>query len=408
VVTAASPPGSRPAWWSNPLVDTWGEQMATHAQRGSAAFGVDWVRRFVQDWRARYHVQHFTVVIDSRWQQRIGDAMPDVVRFGGLAGMRALVDELHAQGLHVLLWWPMWAHRIDVIPVSAKQARLLQPEHIIDPTSPEFQTTMAATMQQLLGTGPDDLAADGLKLDWQYDIPEGLARPEAATGALALYRYMDEVHTLAHALRHDAMIDASAAAPQFEAVADTIRLYDAWSTAEWDRRAAIVAAADPEMLMDGDGWQADARDIAAHTVSSTVYGTPAMYFSSTFVGGRAIAPDLSNALGAVMSLSDLKGQGVAVPLAGGEWQYEVGRLVTAQTFANDQALVVRAPVCTPTWHAGVVSTVSGRLLVPLAGGRLLGALDSAHHPAVATRVAHGVLLTMHAGTVYDLSFAGGC
>jgi hypothetical protein len=408
-LTVASPPGSRPAWWSDTLVDTWGEQMATGAQRSSPLYTAGWVRHFVADWRARYHVEHFTVVIDSRWQERVGDAMPDVVRFGGLSGMRALISELHAQGLHVLLWWPMWAHGVDKIPLSARQVRLLSGEHLIDPTSPEFQSSMASTLETLLGSGPDALGADGLKLDWQYDLPQVLARPDAGSGALALYRYMDTIHRVAHSLRHDAMIDASAAAPQFAAVADTVRLYDAWSPAEWERRAAIVAAVDPDVLIDGDGWQVDAADIVPHTVSSTVYGTPAMYFSSTWMGHHLpIPPALSSELGAVLSLSALKGQGHAVALADGEWEYEVGGVVTAHTFAGDRALVVRAPQCTPTWRATVTSTIPGQLLVPMNGNRLVSASDAARHPAPAIREARGVMLTVRAGELYQLVFSGGC
>jgi hypothetical protein len=406
--TVASPPGSRPAWWSQPLVDTWGQQMAEKVHRGSPLFTADWVRKFVADWKARYHVQQFTVIIDSRWQERIGDAMPDPVRFGGVAGMRALVDDLHAQGLHVLLWWPIWAHHVDVIPLNAKQAKLAPPDKIIDPTAPGFSTSMAATVAQLIGTGADGLGADGLKLDWQYNIPDTLSNPAVASGALALYRYMDAIHTSAHALRHDALIDASSPAPQFAAVADSVRLYDAWSAAEWDRRAAIVAAVSPDMLIDGDGWQADPGSIVPHTVASTVYGTPAVYFGSTLVGGKAIQSLVSDQLGAVVNLSAVKGQGRAVPLAGGEWQYEVGGVVTAATFAHAHAVVVRAPGCTPTWKNTVASTIAGRLLVPTSGKHLVSAVDSLGRKAAATAVQHGVLLTVSAGGVYTLTFTGGC
>ena len=407
-ITVASPPGSRPAWWSQPLVDTWGQQMAEKVHRGSPLFTAGWVRAFVADWRARYHVQQFTVIIDSRWQERIGDAMPDPIRFGGVAGMRALIDELHAQGLHVLLWWPIWAHHIDVIPLTAKQARLATPDRIIDPTAAGFATDMATTVGQLLGTGADGLGADGLKLDWQYNIPETLQNPGAAYGALALYRYMDAIHSAAHGLRHDALIDASSPAPQFAAVSDSVRLYDAWSAAEWDRRAAIVAAVSPDMLIDGDGWQADPASMVPHTVASTVYGTPAMYFGSTLVGGKAITALVSDQLGAVVNLSAMKGQGRAVPLAGGEWQYEVGGVVTAATFAHDHAVVVRAPGCTPTWKYMVASTVAGRLLVPTTGKHLVSAVDNLGKRVAATAVQHGVLLTVSAGGVYTLNFNGGC
>jgi hypothetical protein len=406
-VAAAAPPGTRPSWWSDPIVDTWGEQMATGVQRGSPRYGADWVRAFVRSWQQRYHVDHFTVVIDSRWQERIGDSLPDAIRFGGVQGMRSLIAGLHAQGLHVLLWWPMWAHRIDVIPMNARQARLLQGERLIDPTAPDFVTTMTQTVADMLGSGPQQLGADGLKLDWQYDITDHLADPGVASGARALYRYMDVIHTAAHALRPDALIDASAAAPQFTAVADAVRLYDAWSNTEWDRRAAMVAALDPEMLIDGDGWEATPADMVAHTVASTVYGTPALYFSTTWMGGAAIPPALSDDLGAVVGLAPLKGQGYAVPL-GTEWEYLVGSTVTARTFADERALVVRPAVCTPAWQATVATTIGGRLLVPVLGPRLVDVVDSAGRRIAATPVAQGVVLSARPGGVYRLSFTGGC
>jgi hypothetical protein len=407
-VNVASPPGSRPAWWSEPLVDTWGQQMAEKAHRGSAKFTAAWVRGFASDWKARYHVQHFTLIIDSRWQQHIGDPTPDQARFGGVAGMRTLVDDMHTQGIHVVLWWPMWARGVDVIPLSAKQARLARADRMVDPTAPGFASQMSATVGSLLGTGAGSLGADGLKLDWQYNIPQTLADPGSAYGALALYRYMDTIHTAAHALRHDAMIDASSVAPQFAAVADVIRLYDAWSAAEWDRRAAAVAAVNPDMLIDGDGWQTDAASIVPHTVASTVYGTPAVYFGKTLVGSTPMTTLMSDQLGAVVNLSTVKGQGHAVPLADGEWQYEVGGVVTARTFAHDHALVVRPPTCTPTWKGTVVSTVAGRLLVPLSGKNFVSAADGAGKRVAASAVAQGVMLTVRAGGVYQLTYSGAC
>jgi hypothetical protein len=162
------------------------------------------------------------------------------------------------------------------------------------------------------------------------------------------------------------------------------------------------------VLIDGDGWQADTASLVPHTVASTVYGTPSYYFGRTLMGAVPIATALSDELGAVLSLSGIKGQGQAVPLADGEWQYEVGSMVTAQTFAQDHAVVVRAPVCGPTWKSTVASTVAGRLLVPMSGRRLVAAVDGAGHRVPATLVAHGVLLTVRAGGVYQLSFSGGC
>lgn len=410
MATVASPPSARPPWWSEPFVCTWGEQVALHAERDSPRFTAAWVRQFVASWRRRHAVQAFTVIIDSRWQSSLGEVAPDPVRFGGAEGMRRLVDDLHAQGLRVLLWWPMWVHGAPRPPTDSIRPPPPGPAPIVDPTAPDFDATMARTMRDALGGGPGELNADGLKLDWTYDIPspERLANPERASGALAIHRYLEGVHVAAHAVRADALVDGGAAAPQFAGVEDAVRLYDAWSEADWDRRATVVAAADPGLLIDGDGWEANADDVMAHAISSTVYGTPAMYFDTTWADGAPIPEDLARRVGAVLSLATLKGGGVAEPLTGGDWQYTVDGAVTARSFEGDTGIVVRPPTCTPVWRATVVSAVARRVTVPVTGGRLLSAADAAGHAVAATTATGGVVLTARAGTVYVLTLTGGC
>ncbi|HEY0409786.1 MAG TPA: hypothetical protein VGE42_05905, partial [Candidatus Dormibacteraeota bacterium] len=344
---SAAPPGSRPAWWSRPLVDTWGEQMATGSGRTSPRYTADWVRQFLAEWRRHFGGGPVTVIIDSRWQARIGDPEPDPARFGGLQGMRQLVDELHAHGDRVLLWWPMWARNVVRFPPATNVFRRGAPaEQVVDPTGPGFEESTRRAMTMLLGSGPAQLDADGVKLDWCYDIPLRLADPELGWGATALYRYLAVVHSAAHAVRHEALVDASAAAPQFAAVTDAVRLYDAWSEAEWNRRAGVVSAADPDTLIDGDGFQATAANLVAHAVASTVYGTPAVYFATRLMDGRPIPPALAAEVGTLVALSPDKGQGRPRWLGGGDWEYVTGPAWQARSFAGGTGLVVwRSATC---------------------------------------------------------------
>jgi hypothetical protein len=410
MATVASPPGARPVWWSEPLVDTWGEQMAVHAERDSPRFTSAWVRQFVDTWRQRYHLPRFTVVIDSRWQASLGEPVPDGPRFGGTEGMRKLIDSLHAEGMRVLLWWPLWIHGAARPPADALRPPTPTPPPIVDPTAPDFATGIARSVETLLGSAPDELNADGLKLDWTYTIPppERLSRPEVASGALALHRYLEGLYAAAHAVRADALIDGGAATPQFSGVEDAVRLYDAWSEADWDRRAAIVTAADPGLLIDGDGWQATSGDVLPHAISSTVYGTPAMYFDTTWADGGAIPASLAEELGTVLSLAITKDRGLAESLAGGDWQYVVGGVVTARSYSMERGIVVRPRSCGSSWQATAVSAVTQQVIVPITGGRLLSVVDAAGHRAAAMPAARGVLMNMAAGVVYTLSFAGGC
>ncbi|MGH7686923.1 MAG: hypothetical protein ACREN2_08920 [Candidatus Dormibacteria bacterium] len=363
VVAAGAAPATAPAqaaWWHMPIVDTWGAQMAEQVQRGSPGFTTGWVRQFVKQEQAQYGLTKFTLVIDSRWQQELGAAAPDAVRFGGVAGMRSLIDDLHAMGLRVMLWWPMWSTG-TVIGGNETPAAVAA----IDPTAAGFDESMTTTVTQLLGLGPGDLDADGLKLDWEYRIPPQVANPAVGIGDAALYHYFDVIHRAAHAVKPGALVEASAASPQFQTVTDSVRLYDAWNEAAWDQRAAIVAAADPGVLIDGDGWEAQPADAIPHVLSSTVYGVPAIYFGSIWGNGAPVPEATQKLLGAVAALAADKGSGRVVALPGGGWEFVSNGHTVAQTLNGDNGAVVwsRGPKGALLGH--VVSSFSGQLKIPL-------------------------------------------
>lgn len=367
VASGAAPaanPDARPSWWQQPIVDTWGEQIAQGAGRGSPRFTAAWVRRFASDWRRRFGVGRFTLVIDSRWQQGVGSPRPDPARFGDWQGMRRLIDDLHRQNIRVLLWWPLWVRYPYQVPPGRQALNRLSPAYFVDPTAPSFESETAAAMSRLLGTGPGELGADGLKLDWGYDLLTKVRNPRLGWGAAALLRYLAILHADAHRLRPDALIESSAVAPQFMPATDTIRLYDGWSEAQWAARAAIVSRVDPGVLIDGDGWRAGPLDIARHTIASTVYGVPAIYFADHWATGTALPAPLAATLGHVVALSQLKGAGAASMLPNGDWRYTRGGRMTAESFDANQALAVWAySGCLA--RAKVVSSVEGAVRVPL-------------------------------------------
>jgi hypothetical protein len=399
---AAAPPGTRPAWWTDPIVDTWGEQMALRAARSSPLYTAAWVQRLADRWRQRFGTGPVTFVIDSRWQARIGDPEPDPVRFGGIAGMRQLVDRIHARGDHVVLWWPLWARNIARVPPSTAAMHTAPAGQIVDPTAGSFDGDTASQVATLLGDGPGQLDADGLKLDWGYDIPLRLADPDRGWGASALLRYLQVLHADAHTVRPDALIDASAAAPQFAAVADAVRLYDAWSEMQWNRRAAVVSAVDPDSLIDGDGWQATPADTLTHAVASTVYGTPALYFVTRWMSGAPISSAVAGELDAIVGLSGAKGQGRARALGGGDWAYADRSGIRAQSFDGSTALLVwRSPSC-----GTAISTLGGRMIVPLGRPGRVTVRDGSGRAVAVRRTGRGVSLVMVAGRPYRFQHPG--
>lgn len=397
--TTAAPPGHRPSWWSWPLVDTWGQQLVTDAARKDEEFTGAWVRRYVAIWKSRFHLQHFTVIIDSQWQGTLGSAIPSS-RFDGVAGMQRLVRDLHAEGIKVLLWWPLW-----VLPGnSVSQVRA-------DPSSAAFAAALAGRIRTAVGSGPSDLHADGLKLDWSSLIPgdSNYSRPQLGVGAAGLLRYMRLIAGDAWGAKPSAVIDASAMAPQFVRYEDLLRLYDANSSEAWSDRAATVSAVDPNTLMDGDGWRLTGSQAVSHIVGSAVFGTPALYYASRWGGGAPISVAEAGALGALIGLTQTRGQGVAAPLnrdpvTGDDWKYEVGGRLAAETLAGARAVVVYRyrGACASPYLAEVVSTGAGPVTVPMpVGTRLLGARPQA--PAATGPSGSAVILDAGAGVEYTLS-----
>jgi hypothetical protein len=398
----------RPAWWRDPIVDTWGAQVAEHAARGSALFTSAWVHDFAAASQRRLGSTQLTLVIDSRWQQSIGEPAPDPVRFGGWTGMRELIDQLHAEGLRVVLWWPMWIHGMPTVPPSMKQVRLAARTQLIDPTAPGFDAATAVTVERLLGSAPGDLDADGLKLDWTYDIPATVQDPALGWGDAALYRYLGAIDAAAHAVQGDALVEASAAAPQFARVTDAVRLYDAWTEADWDARAAVVSAADPTALIDGDGWAASPTNALRHAVTSTVYGVPAFYFGDVWANGGPISAEVAREIGQVMALAPLKGDGSARRLGDGEWAWMVRGKVQAQTFDGQRDLILWSSGCDGGARATVVATTTGRALVPTPAGERAHVVDAAGGTVPASPIQGGTSVHLVAGNRYSVVQLAGC
>lgn len=392
-------PGKRPTWWSRPIVDTWGQQMVDRVSRRSPRYTASWVRTFVASWRRQFGLRHFTLVIDSDWQARLGHTTPSL-RFGGVAGMRDLIKELHSQGVKVVLWWPLWVNQTE----SHQRLR-------VDPTAPHFKAKVAKQMTQLLGTGPGDLGADGLKLDWGELVPppaaEMLARPQLGIGASLLLRYMTVLSKSAWKTDPTALIDASAVAPQFGGTESTLRLYDAHLASTWSYRAELVSAVDPTALIDGDGWRLDGAQATTHIVESTVFGIPALYYATRWSGGTRIRRSVARALGALVYAGEGRGQGRASQLRDGAWQYKVKGRTTAMTLADSHALVVYHYGDTGQCRSAVVvSAIRTRILVPECGRVEAASIGAGVSTTSFRVVGRDYSFSAAPGVTYRLAFFG--
>jgi len=351
--------GDVPQWWHQPLVDTFGQQELNGVTNFAdpSGFNSSYVQNFATQYQQRFGIKHFTLIIDATWQAHpgpgrdLGSPRPSTRLFGGYTGMRQLIDQLHGQGIKVLLWWGSW----DAEPGDLAYTMGVVNHGTIDPTSPNFPAYAKKVTQLLLGNAPGDLNANGLKMDFNYAVPPAVGypweNPSLGIGVAASYRYFSTFYHDAHQVRPNALITESIAAPQFAGVMDGVRLNDtslvggiSSTEVEWQSRARTVSDAMPQVLMDSDGGNIDAQGALEHFLSATVYGIPDNYFLDAWYNGPMSA---SQALlvGEIQELAKHKVPGTPVQLSPGNWLSERNGYVTAQDLVSTTGVTVDA---TPT------------------------------------------------------------
>lgn len=393
-----------PAWWYGPLVDTYGQQEVEGLTNFSAVkggFTSAWVRSFAQQWAQRFGTKSFTLIIDATWQQNpgndrvVGSPQPGSL-FGGYAGMRQLIDALHGQGIHVLLWWQAWGR------VPGTLATQLNVWHAgsIDPTSPNFPAYVKAVTQKLLGSGPGDLNADGLKIDFNYWAPAAASypwdNPALGMGAAASYRYFQTFYQDAHTVKPDALITASIATPQFANVLDAVRLNDASTEAQWQSRARIVSEAMPQVLIDSDGGNTMASTAMEHFLTAAVYGIPDDYYLSQWADGPMSAQQ-AGIVGEIMRLAGERRLGTPIYRGPGDWEMVTGGRISAQDLFSPQ---INGPAGLDVWRTEtsltVLSAYDATLDVPLYGAKVASATASGK-PVTLQPSTAGVAISLSAG-----------
>lgn len=173
-------------WWREPLYCTWGDQtlLADHetetnliAQTADKVAPVvskldeALVRRAVSViLRERLPVR--TILLDEGWNIARGDWRPHPERFPDLRG---LVDELHAQGFKVMVWWS-WAEIADHADIPADELAgggQWRNKHRVrwrDYSDPRIQETyLKPLFRKLFSSEPGCYDLDGVKTDFLAD-----------------------------------------------------------------------------------------------------------------------------------------------------------------------------------------------------------------------------------------------
>ncbi len=360
--------GTVPQWWHQPLVDTFGQQELDHVTNFANPSGFDsaYVESFATQYQQRFGIKHFTLIIDATWQaspgpgRHLGSPRPSTRLFGGYTGMRQLIDHLHRQGIKVLLWWGSW----DAQPGDMAYTMGVVNHGTIDPTSPNFPAYVQKVTQLILGNGPGDLNANGLKMDFNYAVPPAVGypweNPSLGVGVAATYRYFSTFYHDAHQVRSNALITESIAAPQFAGVMDAVRLNDtslvggiSSTEVEWQSRARTVSDAMPQVMIDSDGGNIDAQGALEHFLSATVYGIPDNYFLTAWANGP-ISASQALLVGEIQKLAKHKVPGTPVRISPGNWLSERNGYVTAQDLASTAGVTVDATptVAVDVWEPG--------------------------------------------------------
>jgi len=297
--TTTKPHSSPPAWWSRPIYCSWGDQAyaariregrldETHAPHYGTEKDLDhWLA--IAD-RERWPIG--TVIFDLGWMRGYGDFEPNPKHFSDL---RAYIDKLHAKGLHVLLWIPMYEARGTLFSVEKPQSNvaLSHPEWLVktrdgkstdifDYTNPDVRNYLHSRIHYLLSSDPGALNADGLKIDFIDRLPDpAFSRfhdPSWGLGERMSAKAIELIYMSAKDAKPDALIDSSVMNPLFHAWQDVIRLNDDVSNAEdtyWWR--AGTAAANGVRLIDGDDWWAMERYFVPLALAKSAWGIPNIY-----------------------------------------------------------------------------------------------------------------------------------
>ena len=313
-----------PAWWSEPIFCGWGQMRYDYRRdhQGHENGNFINVTSYCTELRYRNYltaldeagVDPGTIVIDMGWAREAARAAPDPDRW---ADLRGFVDEQHARGRKVLLWFtPFVAQGLPVEACMTLDGEIVAP----DPTSPLYAQILAAELRTMLSGEAGCLDADGLKIDFTQCVPSEDGRfvnrvqhfgglinetdptsmyPRLSTGRTSLVtthapawgieivrRAMELVHRGAKSAKPDAMVMAHTANPYFADVVDVLRLNDLDGECQdvlgvMSNRAALAAICSPQWLIDtDDDLMVDRDRWLAYAELQPQLGIPDTYYAT--------------------------------------------------------------------------------------------------------------------------------
>lgn len=283
-----------PAWWKNPFVCTYGDQLIEH--RVGQKIDEKWVEEFVSIAENEWGMSPVNLIIDDSWQlPHALDPAVDTNRFPDLRGM---IDRLHERGHHVILWLTPLFDKISNGFVTKTQElgalseyKLTSPYfnyfpgcYSVDYTSDSAEAFLEHLTATLFGSGEGQLNADGVKLDFLANLRDPALtntyeHPERGVGIKELLRFYEIFNAKAKAIKPDVLLDSTVGDPRFEHLISLNRLHDTHcGTIEKEMRARIALLACPGLPLDSDGALMYNEWLKVHYISAAVYGIPSNYY----------------------------------------------------------------------------------------------------------------------------------
>lgn len=173
------------AWWREPIYCTWTDQCLLSqveiplelqnqtpdaSAAAAATLNEDMIRRAVRVIKAE-RLPIRTIILDEGWAMARGDWEAHPARFPNL---RALVDELHAEGFKVMVWWN-WAEigqtaRVETRHLFGGGARNKHGAIMRDYSHPATQAEYFQPLfRKLFSSEPGCYNLDGVKTDFLAD-----------------------------------------------------------------------------------------------------------------------------------------------------------------------------------------------------------------------------------------------
>lgn len=346
-----------PAWWKNPFVCTYGDQMLEH--KVGPFIDEKWVTEFVDIAEKEWGMQNINLIIDDSWQHYFSfEPRAEESRF---PDMRRFVDSMHARGHHVILWnTPMFenvgngfttrAQRLGIISswryaddkksgFGAYLNELAPESYAFDYTADNARLFIKEVCEVLFGSGEGQYNADGVKLDFMAclrnpALTKSYAHPERGIGATELMHFYKMFHEEAKKVKSDVIIDATVGDPRFEKYIDFNRMHDTHcGTIEKEIRANLSLLACPGLPIDSDGALMFTSWLRTHYISAAMYSVPSIYYMKKmhdFAATEDGEYKYKNSPKAELTIEEKKQMGILLSMA----KYRPDGVPTLDSFGN--------------------------------------------------------------------------